>query len=73
MIQTEISSLNYISKSVKAFQGRGEPVISVDTKKKELIGQYANKGREWQPKGNPAGKGRGHSMIPAISYCCLHE
>jgi hypothetical protein len=31
----------------------GEPVISVDTKKKELIGNYANGGREWQPSGKP--------------------
>ena len=31
----------------------GEPVISVDTKKKELIGDFHNKGREWQPKGEP--------------------
>lgn len=31
----------------------GEPVISVDTKKKELIGNFANGGREWQPKGEP--------------------
>jgi hypothetical protein len=31
----------------------GEPVISVDTKKKELIGDYANGGREWQPEGEP--------------------
>jgi transposase len=31
----------------------GEPVISVDTKKKELIGNYANGGREWQPTGEP--------------------
>ena len=31
----------------------GEPVISVDTKKKELIGDYANGGREWQPAGEP--------------------
>ena len=31
----------------------GEPVISVDTKKKELIGSYANGGKEWQPKGEP--------------------
>lgn len=31
----------------------GEPVISVDAKKKELVGDYANKGREWQPKGSP--------------------
>jgi hypothetical protein len=33
--------------------GAGEPVISVDTKKKEIIGNYANGGREWQPKGEP--------------------
>ncbi len=33
--------------------GSGEPVISVDTKKKELIGNYANGGREWQPGGEP--------------------
>lgn len=31
----------------------GEPVVSVDTKKKELIGNYANGGREWQPSGEP--------------------
>ena len=33
--------------------GAGEPVISVDTKKKELIGRYANGGTEWQPAGEP--------------------
>jgi len=32
----------------------GEPVISVDTKKKEVIGNYANGGREWHPKGEPS-------------------
>jgi len=31
----------------------GQPVISVDTKKKELIGNYSNRGREWHPKGEP--------------------
>ena len=31
----------------------GDPVISVDTKKKELVGAYKNKGREWRPKGEP--------------------
>ena len=31
----------------------GQPVISVDTKKKELVGNFANAGREWQPKGKP--------------------
>ena len=32
---------------------QGQPVISVDTKKKELIGQYRNGGREWRPQGRP--------------------
>jgi hypothetical protein len=43
----------YISNRAKGFQRRGEPVISVDTKKKELIGEFRNAGREWSPKGNP--------------------
>lgn len=34
--------------------GAGNPVISVDTKKKELVGPYKNEGREWEPKGAPA-------------------
>jgi len=44
---------NYINEKVKEFLGRGQPVISVDTKKKELVGQFKNGGREWQPKGEP--------------------
>jgi transposase len=43
----------YISKTVEAFQSRGAPVISVDAKKKELVGNYENAGREWTPKGCP--------------------
>lgn len=43
----------YISNRAKEFQRRGEPVISVDTKKKELIGEFRNPGREWSPKGKP--------------------
>ena len=42
-----------IGKKVKAFQRRSQPVISVDTKKKELIGDFKPAGREWRPKGNP--------------------
>ena len=34
-------------------QNSGDPVISVDTKKKELVGEYKNAGREWRPKGEP--------------------
>jgi transposase len=44
---------NYINRQVTRHIRRGFPVISVDTKKKELIGQYHNKGREVQPKGKP--------------------
>jgi len=44
---------NYINEKVKCFQKRGQPVISVDTKKKELIGDFKNAGQEWQPKGKP--------------------
>jgi hypothetical protein len=35
------------------FLAQGQPAISVDTKKKELVGEFANGGREWQPKGEP--------------------
>jgi hypothetical protein len=42
-----------ISQSVKQFQQRHQPVISVDAKKKELIGNYKQTGVEWEPKGEP--------------------
>ena len=38
---------------MQEFQGRGQPVVSVDAKKKELIGRYRNGGREWRPQGQP--------------------
>ena len=44
---------NYINEQTAAFQLRNYPVISVDTKKKESVGEFKNGGREWQPKGNP--------------------
>jgi hypothetical protein len=43
----------YITAIVEDFQARKQPVISVDTKKKELVGPFRNAGREWQPKGRP--------------------
>ncbi|MDQ6738523.1 MAG: ISAzo13 family transposase [Gemmatimonadota bacterium] len=43
----------HINRTAKAFMKRGQPVVSVDTKKKELIGDFKNGGREWQPKGEP--------------------
>jgi hypothetical protein len=43
----------FINNKVKDFQACGEPVISVDTKKKELVGLFANKGSTWRPQGCP--------------------
>ena len=47
------AQFEYINAQAKAFQRRGQPVISVDTKKKELVGNYKNGGREWYPQGRP--------------------
>jgi hypothetical protein len=41
----------YLSESAKRFLARGEPVISVDTKKKERVGNFKNNGRKWRKKG----------------------
>jgi len=43
----------FINASVKDFMGRRLPTISVDTKKKELVGSFKNGGQEWEKKGNP--------------------
>ena len=47
------AQFQHISQQTQAFQQRRSPVISVDTKKKELVGDFKNGGREWQPKGSP--------------------
>ena len=47
------AQFEHISRKVKAFQRRGQPVISVDAKKKEGVGNFANNGQEWQPMGHP--------------------
>lgn len=44
----------YINEQVKAFQSIREPVISIDTKKKELMGNFKNGGKEWCVRGKPA-------------------
>lgn len=43
----------HINERSKHFQRRGQPVVSVDAKKKELVGAFKNGGREWRPKGEP--------------------
>jgi len=47
------AQFTYLNAQVRACQERGQPVISVDTKKKELVGDFKNGGREWRPAGQP--------------------
>ena len=57
-----------IDRRVRAFQRLGQPVVSVDTKKKEVVGQYRNGGREWHPKGDPEAV-KGRRQVFAL-ICC---
>ena len=47
------AQFHYINDLVRRFQKKSQPAISVDTKKKELVGDFRNAGREWRPKGSP--------------------
>ncbi len=47
------AQFRYLREQARDHQDAGEPVISVDTKKKELVGAYRNGGREWRPAGGP--------------------
>lgn len=47
------AQFEHINTRIRSVQAEGQPVISVDTKKKELVGDFKNSGREWHPKGHP--------------------
>src|SRR6266487_2667007 len=47
------AQFRYLNEQVREHRDAGEPVVSVDTKKKELVGNYRNGGREWRPAGDP--------------------
>ena len=47
------AQFEYINRCVRRFQKRHQPVVSVDAKKRELIGNFRNPGREWRPGGSP--------------------
>jgi len=49
------AQFQHISNQVLSFQEEMQPVISIDSKKKELIGNFKNNGQEWRPKGKPVG------------------
>jgi DNA-binding phage protein len=56
------AQFHHISDQSRAFQAERQPVISVDTKKKELVGDFKNNGKELRPKGNPE-KVRVHDFV----------
>ena len=56
------AQFEYISRKVSASMARNQPAISVDTKKKELVGNFKNGGREWRPAGDPE-KVRVHDFL----------
>jgi len=47
------AQFRYLNDEVRRFIRRHDPVVSVDTKKKELVGSFENRGRRWQPRGHP--------------------
>jgi hypothetical protein len=50
------AQFRYLNEQARDLRDAGDPVISVDSKKKELIGDYRNAGHEWQPAGQPGGQ-----------------
>ena len=59
------AQFRYINQQVRRFQAATQPVISVDTKKKELVGDFKNAGRQWRPKGHPTPVRVHDFLIPA--------
>src|SRR6266566_4006519 len=66
------AQFRYISEQARAHQAAGDPVVSVDAKKKELLGEFKNGGREWRPKGQPVATRThdfpGDSLGKAVPY-----
>ena len=59
------AQFRHITAQVRQFQAAGQPVISVDTKKKELVGDFKNAGRAWRPAGQPEAVRVHDFLIPA--------
>src|SRR5260370_7665027 len=59
------AQFHYINDRVKEALASGNPAISVDTKKKELVGDFKNGGREWRPKGSP-------EQVPVHAFVIPH-
>ena len=59
------AQFRYINEQVRTFEKKAQPAISVDTKKKELVGDFKNPGRSWRPKGDPEPVRVHDFLIPA--------
>jgi hypothetical protein len=59
------AQFRYLNQRVRRFQATTQPVISVDTKKKELVGDFKNAGRQWRPRGQPVPVRVHDFLIPA--------
>jgi Rhodopirellula transposase DDE domain len=59
------TSIEYFNKKAASFLTNLQPVISVDTKKNEVVGNFKNGGREWRPKGTPKKSMCTTSLIPS--------
>jgi hypothetical protein len=61
------AQFNYLNKQIGLFAKAGEPVISVDTKKKEIVGEFSNGGAEWHPVGEPT-RTKTHDFVDKVLY-----
>jgi len=60
------AQFRYLNEQAREFRDAGLPVVSVDAKKKELIGEFKNVGREWEPKGEPVPVNVHDFMVPEL-------
>lgn len=60
------AQFRYLNEQAREFRDAGLPVVSVDAKKKELVGSFKNAGREWEPKGRPAPVSVHDFMVPEL-------
>ena len=64
------AQFRYINEQARAFAAAGDPVVSVDAKKKEQVGQYASAGRAWRPRGEPV-RVRDHDFAAPDSLAAI--
>jgi hypothetical protein len=60
------AQFRYLNQQAREFRDGGQPVVCVDAKKKELVGEFRNVGREWEPKGRPVPVRLHDFMLPEL-------